>query len=114
MKKKVLILLCVFSCCNLVGCNVDSELLFGSEAQQETEKVTPETATEASTEYYESLTFRSKLGKRIKDNIEEHSPWETANTEVDKVVVHSSRKNPQNPFSINIDLVYHGGFTFGQ
>lgn len=74
MKKKVLILLCVFSCCNLVGCNVDSELLFGSEAQQETEKVTPETATEASTEYYESLTFRSKLGKRIKDNIEEHSP----------------------------------------
>ena len=31
MKKKVLILLCVFSCCNLVGCNVDSELLFGSE-----------------------------------------------------------------------------------
>ena len=114
MKKKVLILLCVFSCCNLVGCNVDSELLFGSEAQQETEKSTPEAATEASTEYYESLTFRSKLGKRIKDNIEEHSPWETANTEVDKVVVHSSRKNPQNPFSINIDLVYHGGFTFGQ
>ena len=47
MKKKVLILLCVFSCCNLVGCNVDSELLFGSEAQQETEKATPETATEA-------------------------------------------------------------------
>ena len=30
------------------------------------------------------------------------------------MVVHSSRKNPQNPFSINIDLVYHGGFTFGQ
>lgn len=54
MKKKVLILLCVFSCCNLVGCNVDSELLFGSEAQQETEKSTPEAATEASTEYYES------------------------------------------------------------
>ena len=67
MKKKVLILLCVFSCCNLVGCNVDSELLFGSEAQQETEKSTPEVATEASTEYYESLTF-TKLSEKLRQH----------------------------------------------